>query len=680
MFVQKFAEWCNDRKPEKISRIWFGENLSGYMTNIQIYKRLLSNQEMRDITTCKLFIPGDYISWQTTGWTTNMLGRNKTTQISKIVKRNVVYSDICKPTKTWQMLFTHSTYDSSFQHTNRPYTPAQWLHNTRWCTMLKGTQIVLPREEDRKIFKDFLDDTFSRSTATRKQCLNDNNGVTEGAFQIAHRKDAGPYIYRNEYTGQHLHNMSAKDWHTPPSPNSLEINFATGFWLSFRYSSLKFQDREIGTHDCHTCTGKEALIPWVRIRGLCDKSAFDKRYKVGDDNIQGIYFQGERGTNITQKVTDNGPKKWIGGENAAVQFLMIHTKLIDNHTIEVTRAHTESPEGTFLLGKRTLKIEKDKACEPLKTNFIKDVVFSTCFDDEFTCDDGTCINMTKRCDNIKNCPYDMSDEEQCRLLTMQSSYRKAYAPINVGENSEIIKVDVNVSVDITNILRLSETQEIFETKLNMHLTWFDNRLQFNNLKLGEINMMEKDEQLMIWSPPAFFENTKDSERIVNDDLSSAYVKRKGGFQLAGMNVLYNTEVFSGDENDITLSRIYRHEFICLYQIAWYPFDTQRCRIVISLLGNKHKFVNLVPDRLRYLGPEDLTIYFIKNTQIHSEATNRRKVVYVEITLGRRLLSTVLTVYLPTVLLNVIGFGTNFFKVKYFHPFLSIIDGYSGFLL
>ena len=655
MFVQRFAEWCKDRKPEKITRIWFGENLSGYMTNIQIYRRLLTNKEMKDITTCNQFIPGDYISWQTTKWTTNRLGKNQTTKISKIVHKNVSYSDICKPTKTWTMLFTHSTHDPSFINVGRPYTPAQWLHNTRWCAKLKGTQIVLPNKEDGKNFKRFLDDTFSRSNATRMQCLTENNGVTEGAFQIAHRKDAGPYIYYNEYTGEILQNMSAKDWHTPPSPNSLEINFATSFWLSFCYSTLKFQERLVGNDECHTCTGNQALIPWVRIRGLCDKSTFDKRYKIGDDNIQGIYFQGERGTNITRKIS----------ENAKVEFVMIHTKLTNNHTIEVTRAHTESPEGTFLLGKRTLKIEQDKECEPTKTNYTVDVVFSTCFDHEFTCNDGTCINMTQRCDNIKNCPYDMSDEEQCKLLTMQSSYRKAYAPINVGENSEIIKVNVNVSMDITNILRIIETQDIFETKLVLHLTWFDNRLEFNNLKLGEINMMEKDEQLMIWFPPAFFENTEDSERILNDDLSGAYVKRKGGFQLAGMDKLYNTEVFQGEENDLSLSRIYRHKFICLYQIAWYPFDTQRCRIVISLIGNAHKFVNLVPDRLRYIGPRDLTIYFIKNTEIHSGLSNRRrKVVYVEITLGRRLLSTVLTVYLPTVLLNVIGFGTNFFKVRY----------------
>ena len=72
---------------------------------------------------------------------------------------------------------------------------------------------------------------------------------------------------------------------------------------------------------------------------------------------------------------------------------------------------------------------------------------------------------------------------------------------------------------------------------------------------------------------------------------------------------------------------------------------------------------LMPGKLRYLGPENLTRYFIKNTAIRDGTSNNEIVVLVEVTLGRRLLSPVLTVYLPTILLNVIGFSTNFFKVR-----------------
>lgn len=672
MFIGRFERWCKDRKPDNITRIWFGENLSGSMTNIQIYSRLLSNKEMEEITTCKLFIPGDYLSWQTTQWRTNPLGVNATTTITRINMTSVEYSDICKSRKSWKLVFSHSTRDNSFQMVKVHYTPAQWNHNIKWCAMLKAKQIVLPSHDDRKRFKEFLDKTFSKSNATKMLCISENDGVWEGRFNVAHRKAPGPYIYRNEYTGELL-NVTEDDWNIPPSPNSRDLNIFNAFWLAMEYSNLKYTDRTIGDGSCQACVGNQNLIPWVRIRGLCKKSVFDKRYMIGDDYYQGIFFQGERGTNIT--------KKWTPNNGVAPEFAMIHTQLErdkPNITIKVNRAWTESPYGTFLLGKRKLKVEEDEGCEPTKTNYTLDVVFSTCLDDEFTCDDGFCINMTKRCDNIQNCPTDVSDEVECKLLTVPSSYRKAYAPTKVGEKDKVIKVNVTVSMDVTNILRLSETQDIFETKLKLHLSWFDNRLTFNNLKLGKKNTMEKDDQYKIWIPPAFFENTKDSDEIVNDHRSSAYVTRNGSFELVDMNMVYNTEMFRGDENFITLSRIYRQEFICIYQIAWYPFDTQRCRIVLSLLGNSGEFVNLITGKLAYLGPEDLTIYFIKQTTIERMMSNDDVSVYVEVTLGRRLLSTVLTVYLPTMLLNVIGFSTNFFKVttsscssNFFSPYFRI---------
>ena len=432
------------------------------------------------------------------------------------------------------------------------------------------------------------------------------------------------------------------------------LNFYNDFWLGFWYHSSKFSQRGIGGSSCHTCEGEEVLSPWVKIRGLCKKSVFDRRYRFGDDNIQGIYLQGERGTNIT--VAKIHGLKYV-------QFAMIHTALESNMTIKVYHAETTSPFGKFLLGKRRLRISEDDGCESSQSNYTLDVIFSTCFDDEFTCDDGSCINMTKRCDNIRNCPYDISDETECTLLVIPPSYEKTYAPTGVDKNGDVIKVNVTVSVDVTNILRLSETQDIFETKLNLHLTWIDNRLQFNNLKLKKKNMIVRNQQEKLWIPPVFFENTKDSETIVNDGRAKAYVMRYGHFKLVGNDVLYNTEVFNGDENTITVFRIYRHEFICIYQIAWYPFDTQRCRVVLSPEGNSDEFINLLPGNLTYLGPEDLTIYFIKHIAIHGGVSMDKKVVYVEVTLGRRLLSTVLTVYLPTLLLNIIGFSTNFFKVS-----------------
>ena len=167
---------------------------------------------------------------------------------------------------------------------------------------------------------------------------------------------------------------------------------------------------------------------------------------LGDDPIQGVYFQGERGTNTTTKLPNVGP----------LAFTMIQTSLEANHTIKVRQAWIESPEGTILLGKRSMMIGQDKGCLTTKTNYSLEVIFSTCSDDEFSCNDGFCIDMTKRCDNIQNFPNDMSNEAECKLLNIPQGYKKDYAPTQVDEKGEVIKTGVTVSLDLTNILEVSE--------------------------------------------------------------------------------------------------------------------------------------------------------------------------------------------------------------------------------
>merc|ERR550519_1612358 len=47
------------------------------------------------------------------------------------------------------------------------------------------------------------------------------------------------------------------------------------------------------------------------------------------------------------------------------------------------------------------------------------------------------------------------------------------------------------------------------------------------------------------------------------------------------------------------------------------------------------------------------------------------VLVVSVTLGRRLLGTFLTIFFPTILLNVIGYSTNFFKAFFFEAVITV---------
>ena len=54
-----------------------------------------------------------------------------------------------------------------------------------------------------------------------------------------------------------------------------------------------------------------------------------------------------------------------------------------------------------------------------------------------------------------------------------------------------------------------------------------------------------------------------------------------------------------------MSRAYNTEYLCEYNMAWYPFDSQTCHLDFVLDSSAADFVQLVNGSLKYLGPLEL---------------------------------------------------------------------------
>ena len=88
-------------------------------------------------------------------------------------------------------------------------------------------------------------------------------------------------------------------------------------------------------------------------------------------------------------------------------------------------------------------------------------------------------------------------------------------------------------------------------------------------------------------------------------------------------------------------------------------------------GDQH-LVDLSVHNLEYSGPLDLTQYYIKK-KTFLERTDEKgmEILFVDIYLGRRLLSMILTVFAPTVILNIVGHSSNYFKEFFFEAVISL---------
>ena len=95
---------------------------------------------------------------------------------------------------------------------------------------------------------------------------------------------------------------------------------------------------------------------------------------------------------------------------------------------------------------------KNNVCNNGKDSAIK-LLLSSCNDDQFTCDDGTCVPIEFRCDKKQDC-MDISDEKECRTIAFDAErYKSDETPPSLKPRG---KLEVTLDMKIQNILNIIE--------------------------------------------------------------------------------------------------------------------------------------------------------------------------------------------------------------------------------
>ena len=143
----------------------------------------------------------------------------------------------------------------------------------------------------------------------------------------------------------------------------------------------------------------------------------------------------------------------------------------------------------------------------------------------------------------------------------KDTYIKEYP--TVDDNYNLIKVPVNMSIEIIDILDINEVEGNFDVSFLLHQTWYDDRHTYVNLKAeGDLNTPTSKENDDIWKPGIVFSNTKTQETVVTDEKVIARIGKKGEHKARDRTEAIQSYYFKGKENTITFSRIYDISFIC----------------------------------------------------------------------------------------------------------------------
>ena len=209
-------------------------------------------------------------------------------------------------------------------------------------------------------------------------------------------------------------------------------------WPSFKKRKVPHYFNDRLQPFCHydSCARKriESFIcvfekePIFLVRGLCASSVVDSEFTFAepipmDLNVERDYwlfgatthFVGPKGWVISQNETD---KKW---RMTHYHYPDLSLTMLDNDVIP--------------LGRHKWLVENN-VCNEGKTS-TEILQLSGCAEEQFSCDDGKCLEMSQRCNNIEDCD-DVSDEKNCRTVAIDpEKYLKSKPPPSLQAESKL---------------------------------------------------------------------------------------------------------------------------------------------------------------------------------------------------------------------------------------------------
>ena len=137
-----------------------------------------------------------------------------------------------------------------------------------------------------------------------------------------------------------------------------------------------------------------------------------------------------------------------------------------------------------------------------------------------------------------------------------------------------------MAIDIWDIVEINERDGFFRCTIQMTRKWIDQKVTFQNLQRDEeLNIINPEDRSLLWKPWTVYKNIEDRDKYGQTDANQVWrviPNTNFSYEHAEKTFLHNTYLFDGASNMISFEISYTVEWLCDFQMEWFPFDTQSC--------------------------------------------------------------------------------------------------------
>ena len=186
---------------------------------------------------------------------------------------------------------------------------------------------------------------------------------------------------------------------------TVSLRYLADIWLNWRCTA--------GASEIIHCACQRREQIYLTLRGLCPDTNIDTYWVPRNDNTSKLIYVGITSSQISFNYSANMWELSVVGKK------------------ERTVGRADTGFDSLMLGRTSWLIESDSPACNNRRPYSATLKLSGCGEEEFTCSDGQCIDINRRCDQIVHC-RDRSDEKDCKLVVLEEGYSKNIIPFTVA--------------------------------------------------------------------------------------------------------------------------------------------------------------------------------------------------------------------------------------------------------